>query len=510
MFVSLATPFEMLQKDITAVKEYGLPEELLMENAGREAFSVLQKQFSSFINSMVFVFAGSGNNAGDGIVLGRYLKESGAHVLVILEKKPESLSKVTHWHYQVAKRYGLQFCSVDEFYADIAFSVTPDIIVDALLGIGFIATVKENLQERIRYINSFAKKACIFSLDIPSGLHCFTGKPNPIAVKASLTATFHIPKVGLYMPPAKEYTGDIHICNIGIPEQNQQNKYQVLLYPPHKNTVKQDLHKHSAGRVLIIGGSEEYIGAPLLSANATIRMGAGSVTIATLQSVAESLKSIAYEHIIMSLPFTKWNAVVFNAIHPILYKYDTIIVGPGMGSYIGVKDFVFAMLQNKKRPFTVFDADAVRSIPLMDNNIRSFLQETDILTPHIGELSQMLVTSTDNIKNNKLDVAHICKNQSSAVVIIKDAGTIIVQKNQPITISPFLAPNLAVAGSGDILAGMIAGETLKRKDSFLAACSAVYYHAKIGEALKEEFPFRGNTPNDIIQYINPILKKIYV
>lgn len=507
MFVSLATPFEMIQSDTTTIKQYGLPAELLMENAGREASSAIMQEYGAVLNRIAFVFVGSGNNGGDGIVLARYLKEEGANVIVILEKNPELLPKVAYWHYHIAKRYGLQFCSLQEFYDNIAFSIAPDIVIDALIGVGFNGSLKESMQERIHYINSFSKGAYIVSLDVPSGLHCCTGKPSPIAVKANMTTTFHIPKVGLYMPTAQEYTGKIVICNIGMPEKVNQHKYQVLLHAPEKPFIQQDIHKHSAGRVLIIGGSEEYIGAPIFCAKSAYKMGAGSVTIATLERVANTIRSTQYDSLVMPLPYTQWSALAFTSIQPFLHVYDSIIVGPGMGSYAGVKDFVYAMLQHE-RPITIFDADAVRTISLLNTTIRSFLRPTDILTPHIGELSQMLNTSVENIKNNKLDIAHLCK-QSDAVTVIKDAGTIITQKNEPITISPFVVPNLAIAGSGDILSGMIAGECLKKKTPFLATCSAVYYHAKIGESLKERFPLRGNTPDDIIQTIPLLLKNIY-
>ncbi|MDE7468844.1 MAG: NAD(P)H-hydrate dehydratase, partial [Desulfovibrionaceae bacterium] len=499
MFISLATPFEMIQSDTTTIKQYGLPAELLMENAGRESFSSIEKEYGTVANRRVFVFAGSGNNGGDGIVLARYLKEAGAHVIVILEREPELLPKVSSWHYYIAKKYGIQFVSVQEFYTDIAFSIKPDIIIDALVGVGFTGILRDNLQKRIQYINSFSNQAYIVALDIPSGIHCFTGTPSPIAVKADMTITFHIGKVGLYMPTAREYVGKIMTCNIGMPEKVNQKKYQALLYPPEKPNIQQNLHKHSAGRVLIIGGSEEYIGAPIFCAKAAYKMGAGSVTIATLERVADTIRSNEYDTLITPLQHTNWGLLAFHTIQPLLEIYDTVIVGPGMGSSPGVKDFVFAMLQNP-RPITIFDADAVRTIPLLHTSIRSFLTSTDILTPHIGELSQMLNTSPQNIQKNKLDIAHMCK-QSEAITVIKDAGTIITQKNEPITLSPFTIPNLAIAGSGDILSGMIAGECLKKKSPFLATCSAVYYHAQVGESLRENFPLRGNTPEDIIEHI---------
>lgn len=507
MFRNLYTVSEVIKRDTSATASYGIPAEMLIENAGRSAFNMLYQCIGSMQGKKVHVFAGSGNNGADGIVLARYLHNAGAEVLVLLHKEASMMRPTAQWHWRVAAKQGVPFLTLSEFYRSSETSV-PDCIVDALLGVGFEGVLQQAMQEHINYINTFVGKSTIIALDIPSGLHALYGTPQPISVYASHTLTFDVPKVGLYTPDAVPFVGDVHVCTIGLPEPEGIPSYQAIAAHPPKPSIDPMLYKNTAGKVLVIGSSIEYPGAGQFCAEAALRMGSGLVTLATLSSVIPNVQCVAQGIMLSPVAGECWNKGAIDALYATLHTYDVIVIGMGMGRGEGVRACVTTLLGIQDRPPVILDADALHVLSVNEQDM-ALIQQDDILTPHIGELAQLLSTSTAVVKEKMLDIATLCKHSVPATVVMKKNGAIITSPHAPITLAPAYVPNLAVGGSGDILAGMIAALRAQGKNSFQSAVEGCYYHSQVGEYLKKKFPFRGNTPKDIVESIPAVLSALY-
>ncbi|MGL4722712.1 MAG: NAD(P)H-hydrate dehydratase [Desulfovibrionaceae bacterium] len=506
MFTPISTVEDAFAREKIAVEELGFSLEVLMENAGRESFLLLQKYFSSVNEKRIVIFIGSGNNGGDGIVLGRYLMVEGANVSVVYWKKSTSPTAVKHL--AIAKKCGLHIVEFTDFSENVE-NTKIDIVIDALMGIGLQKTLSLEKKERIAYINSFTN-SFIVSLDIPSGLCPNTGRPSPFAVRANITITFDRAKLGLYMSEAQEYVGILHISPIGIPSTLNSNKdtFQVISSAPLKNNIPKNLYKNKAGHVLIIGGSLTYPGAPYFAAKAAMRMGAGLVSLICPQSVFHRLSAFSPDNIMLSLKSDVWDETCIDTLVKILPKYDVVLIGNGMGNTKGTAAIVRALLAYKDRPPMVFDADALRAITL-EPSCSLALKSTDVFTPHPGEMAALFSTEISVIQENRVLFAQKCCDAFKATFVIKGANSLISTFGKAITVAPYSVPNLSVAGSGDVLAGMIAAAMLIDKDPFDATCRAVYYHAHAGMLLEKTYPVRGNSPEEIIQAVSHVLQSLY-
>lgn len=513
MFLPLPTPNEMSLWDKTAVN-LGVSEVALMENASREALYVLLKKCSCIQNKYILIFMGSGNNGGDAVCLARHIYDMGAELLVIHTKSLTAYKGTTLKYISLAKNCDVPFMLandwLDKYYNNSCTS--PDIIIDGLLGTGLSDNLREQELKLITCINQFSKKSFILALDIPSGLSGLTGKPQPIAVKANITVTFEAAKPGLVLPEAKNYVGSLYIQSIGIPilaKKKNPHSYQML--SPTSNLplpVPDPLwHKGNAGHVLVIGGvsNQNHIltGAPHLTALAALRTGAGLVTIAAPYDICYEIKANSPEIMMKPLgtPGTRdWSEQLIASLSSELSNYSAIVIGPGMGRGEKTTEFIGAFLTNQHRAPTVIDADALIALstqPCFYNKLRS----TDILTPHPGEAAILLQTTSKNVQKNRFIALKNLQQLASATWILKGAGTLVASLQNPTVIFPTAIPNLAVGGSGDILAGCLGTLLAQNVPSYMAACFAVQLHIETGIILAKNFPYRGNIASDIIKTI---------
>ncbi|MDR1241914.1 MAG: NAD(P)H-hydrate dehydratase [Deltaproteobacteria bacterium] len=519
----LPTPGEMASWDAASIGEFALPEILLMENAGREAFHVLTPMLEA--RRRILVIMGAGNNGGDGAALARHLLDAGHQVLVCHVKPLDTLSETSRAHAAMAAKAGVPFINLD--LADNrlitppeyrAIAHTPHCLVDALLGTGFHGALRDKELAIIRYINRMRAVATVFSLDIPSGLDGLTGLPRPEAVRADHTVTFEAAKTGLAFPHAAACTGTLHVRRIGIPAAVQ------TLHPPSFRllapqacvwpALAPDMHKGDAGRVLIFGGSQGLTGAPALSALGALRAGAGLVTVACPGALEGQIRPAFPE--IMTLPLgagTAWS----NALAPAcaqsvreLPQGAAIVLGPGMGRFPEARDIVETIIREKKRPPLVLDADGLSALaPAHDPNraasLLASLREDDCITPHPGEAARILKSTTEDVQAARVESLRILTAVTRAVVVLKGAGTLIARDKSPIFVAPFAAPSLAVGGSGDILAGIIAAHLAQLRskhpataaDAFRAVCLGVFLHGRAGKLLDEKYPHRGALAREI-------------
>ncbi len=525
----LPTPAEMAAWDRAAIQDFGLPAELLMENAGGAALDVLRKAYGPLSGAKALLVAGGGNNGGDAFVLARRLIDRGAEALVLHTHAKARYSPEARLHWNIAERAGVAFRRIPldrpervEPLLDRVLSEfgVPDILVDGLLGTGFTGELKPGAKELVQAMNELAEACFTLALDTPSGLDGNTGLPRPEAVRADATVCFHAAKLGPAMPHAAPYTGDLHVRDIGLPlavmNAAPPGQYlmdgsllDLLAAPPP------ELHKGRAGHVLVLGGSEGLTGAAQLAALGALRAGAGLVTVGCPRGVLAEVK--AGHPDFMALPLgpegaRTWSPACMEDLLPALGRFDGVALGPGLGRGAGAAEFValfpaaFAQAHAKGwAPPCVYDADALYHLAQAPALLAT-LPSSAVLTPHPGEMARLLGMGMGELQADRVGAARRFLARHAQILVLKGAGTLVGQGRE-LHLCPVSAPNLAVGGSGDVLAGLMAALLARGISPLQAACLGVYWHAVSGLSLAEEFPGRGNLASEIANALPSIHKE---
>ena len=499
----------------------------------------------------ILLFMGRGNNGGDAAVLARLLVREGAKVLLChpreLPQDLESSQDAAVAHLRDALTAGtpaFHLASPDTHLP--AGWEKPDIIVDGLLGTGFIPPLRPEYAALIERINALSLKTpqqesessgaakfpgrltrqpwsqagqaiaadcdrpLVLSLDIPSGLSAANGSPSPVAVRADITITFEAPKPGLLLPAALPFTGKLLVHPVGIPLMIQTK------HPPEMHVLLpgcvqagrgpcEIAHKGRAGRVLVIGGSVGLTGAPHLSALAALRAGAGLVSIACPAGINADVKYNCPD--IMTLPLgagvsplpVDWRESFARGIMPLLSGNDAVVIGPGLGLSSGAYAFLTTLLalcgEAEELPPLVLDADALTVLADTPELIGS-LPMTCVCTPHPGEAARLLKTTVASVEADRKAALRELMDLLPGAVLLKGAGTLIGRGNDCYFL-PFIEPNLAVGGSGDVLAGLIAAYLAQGAEVLPAACAGAYTHGLCGRMLRGVAPLRGNLASEI-------------
>ncbi|WP_419783668.1 NAD(P)H-hydrate dehydratase [Maridesulfovibrio sp.] len=507
MFLPLPTPREMSNWDKVTINDIGIKGEILMENAGREAVFALLKGYGDVYGKNILIIAGSGNNGGDGFVMGRMLADLGAEVLILHTAPKGKYKGDAGYHLKVASRLGVNM----KFFRASENVALPeaDIIIDALLGTGFSGELKPFAQGIVEAVN--AAESFVFSVDIPSGLNGLTGYPQPIAVRAHMTVTFEEAKIGLALPQADAYTGVLVVAHIGIPNEVKYKhpsthkliSEEALEFIPSPSPA---MHKGSSGHVLLVGASKGLTGALHLAGISVLRAGAGLVTMACPEGLASEVKGGKPELMTKGLGSgDHWNDQMIEELLPELKKYDALVIGPGLGRDKGALDLVEAVVRND-HPSAVFDADALFAFAERPHLLKMVAENT-IMTPHPGEMARMVGRTIPEVESDRIGTARDFATSCKTLLVLKGAGTIIGCPDGEIAVSPISAPNLAAAGSGDILAGMCGALLARGIHPMQSACIGVYWHGLAGQYLAEKFPYRGNIATEIADMLPQVLKE---
>lgn len=494
--------------DAATIKDFGLPGEVLMESAARNALAVLKKNFNNLRDKRIWFFVGTGNNGGDATAMARMLKGQVADIQLIFAKPKERPPQDAGLQLDLAEKVGLSAVSADS----LASAEPPDIIVDGLLGTGFAGNLRDPFDNLVKMINKIGRHAYVLSLDIPSGLDAVTGKPCPEAVRANATVSFDSAKPGLVLPEAKEFVGRLKVREINIPDFVKE-KYpaDIFLLSPNIRDLMPPLdpclHKGKAGRVLIVAGSRGLAGAANLCALGALRAGGGLVTVACPGAIETNVRG-GYPDI-MTLPIGKsdtWEAGMAESIEHELGRFDSLVLGPGLGRHPGTGAFVREVL-SFNIPMLV-DADALFWLA-QEKNLAGRLGDNHIITPHPGEMLRLLGEDCPEVKKGRFAQVRELASRFECVAILKGAATLIVSnKPEEITlVNPHISPCLAVGGSGDILAGIVGTLVSRHIPALHAAALGVYWHGLCGRLLAKEYPHRGNLPSEIAHHLPTTLNQ---
>jgi NAD(P)H-hydrate epimerase len=413
----------------------------LMERAGVAVAELVLRQFPG----RVTVVCGKGNNGGDGKVCARVLREKGRDVQVV------------------------------EGVGDLG---TPDVIVDALLGIGLKEAPREDAARMIDLINASGRP--VIAVDVPSGVNASTGEVAGVAVRASVTVTFGAAKVGLAVAPGRFHAGAVQIAPIGLRPREHEHALvpaSALLEVPRKRT---DSTKYSAGSVLVVGGSRGLTGAPMLASLAAFRADAGYVAVAAPESTLPILETTLLEVVKRPLPEDSGGRLLPRSADAILdaaEKADVVAIGPGLGRSDGTVELVRILLERLDLP-VVLDADALWELEPYARAAPT------VLTPHSGELARLLRTDAREVDAHRLDAVRRAASRYGAVVLLKGADTLIASPREGVLVATYGTPALATAGSGDVLTGIVAAFLAKGMDARLAAGAAAVAHGVAAELIE--------------------------
>jgi NAD(P)H-hydrate epimerase len=499
--MKVVTPDQMQEIDRKASCDFGIPSLILMENAGIAATGVVLKELERVGGRNVTIFCGPGNNGGDGFVVARHLFLSGLSVkCFVIQSKKQSKERETNL--KIVERLGIPIIT------DLS-QAQGDLFVDGLLGTGISKPPSDEIAKCIDFINS--QNVPVISLDIPSGLCGERGIPLGPAVKADITVTFGLAKIGLLIYPGADYVGNLIIEPISFPEEllacpkikrNALTRCEAALLLPKRQP---DAHKGQCGKVVVIAGSLGMTGAALLCSKSALSMGAGLCYLGISESLVEIIGAGFLEVVTKPLPETKKRSLsvsAYNGIMEMVKKADVIVIGPGIGRDTETRKLINSLIKGVNIPI-VLDADGIYAI----EDISILKDKKILLTPHQAELSRLLGKSIEDIEQDRVGIAERLSSDYNISVLLKGARTIIVSEGQTY-INLTGCSGMAKAGSGDVLSGMIAsliGQGLSVKD---AAVLGAYLHGLAGEEACKEKTEYSLLASDIIYHIPKVIKQV--
>jgi len=492
-------------------EELGLPKIRLMENAGRGAadaiIDYLQQKKEKAEGKKVLVFAGLGNNGGDGFVVLRHLTQFGMiGTVFLLGTKDKLRTTDARSNFRIledmifnVKIKEIKDSSELKKLKDEINSA--DIIIDAMLGTGLRGDLRDPYATAVDLINN--SKKLVVAIDTPTGLNPDTGEIHGTAVKATFTVTFHDIKPGLV--DRKVYTGDVIIKKIGVPPEAAiiVGKGDVReAFRPRKP----ESHKGDFGRLIVIGGGKYFTGAPAIAALAAYKLGTDLVTVITPEYVENTIRSYSPTLIVRGYPGEVLNKNVFKVLDEYIDTVDAVVLGPGTGRDEQIVSFLPELLQYLKdsgKP-VVIDADPLR---ILAKNKELFPWKQAILTPHQGEFKSLLPEGTEVPKGLEEKMKLVSKTAKDlGVTIVLKGRYDIISDGDKIKINRTGNPGMTVGGTGDSLCGLIGGLLANKKDRFLAACVGAYINGLAGDLAVSELGYH-LTPIDVVERIPTAIEK---
>lgn len=489
MKVALAK--QMHDIDDAAINDFGLPELALMESAGHRVSKAAEKILCGVEKKSICVLAGSGNNGGDALAAARYLSNLGARVKIFLVGNKNHRTDSLNVQMKILRGMGLEIQQLESDRAWERLQVTlrfADAVIDGILGTGFFGDLRPSALRLIRLVNSLSKP--IISIDIASGVESDTGVVGDAAINATCTVALGLPKIGHLICPGANHVGELIVDDIGIPQKLlNEDIHQTLLDDEIAKTFlparAKDAYKGSVGKILVVAGSRGMTGAASLSAMSALRAGAGLVTLAVPDSLNKLYEVKLTE--VMTAPLAEVKTGIIggdnaaNSLLDLAEKSDAILIGPGLGREKETLELVKKIVATVDKPL-VLDADALFAYSGKAEELKT-CKQIPIITPHLGELGLLLGTTVTELRRSLVENVRKAAQEFRTVIVAKSECTVIAYPNGEVFISPIGNSGMATAGSGDVLAGTIAG--LMKQTPF-APLAGVYLHGTAGNIAAEK------------------------
>jgi len=475
---------------------FGVSRLQLMENAGQGIAAEIASRFKPD-KTKIAVFCGLGGNGGDGFVAARHLTCLGFKVEVILAGKPEGIldeEARKNWH---ALKPLKDVVKLHEVYdSSLIPKIEAEVVVDALLGIGLKGAPRPPVVQLVRKINE--TKAFRVAVDVPTGINSDSGAVLGEAVKAHLTVTFHKAKPGL--SKAKEYTGELVVRDIGLPPEFEQfagpGDVSLVVKPRAP-----EAHKGDFGRLLVVGGSEVFSGAPTFVALAALRTGVDIAYVAAPHRTAYAISSMSPNLITIKLEGDHLNSRNVSVIKGYLETTTAVVMGPGLGLHKETKEAVKEIVEavEKEKIPLLLDADGLKAFAEFKRKLRSPL----VLTPHAGEYRILIGKEPPRELEKKAAVVQDSAKKLGAVILLK-GNVDVISDGRRVKLNFTGNPGMTVGGTGDTLSGIVGAFLAQGADPFEAAVAGAFINGAAGDFVLEEKGFH-MVPTDLLDWIPRVM-----
>lgn len=519
--IPLFSTEQVRSADKYAIEKLKMPSIALMENASLNVFKYVKEYYPTAKN--FGIISGKGNNGGDGFATARHLVNSDYNVIVIFVGKEADLKGDALTNYIVLKnllKNKSQSHSKLKIYKsqkDLSELKKCDVIVDAILGTGTKGEPREPYKSIITYLNDLNIPKV--AVDLPSGLNLDTASGSTI-INSDLTVTLADFKAGLFYGKGYEYSGKVVKGSIGIGSEffDGQSVSEYLIEPEDAfaglPVKEKTLHKYSNGKVLVIAGSGSYPGAAVLTTNSVLKAGNGALFLAYPKSVRSLVIPKLDEAILYPYEDDGTEQLRKDNISELKNKIDwadLISIGPGLGRANNTIEAVEKILKKAVNKRFVIDADAIYALSKIELNKINL--KNKVITPHHAEFAQLLGISVAELQSDLINYGRNFVREHGCTLVLKGAPTIIFTKNGDALINSAGNVGMAKFGTGDVLAGIIAGFSAVSTNFEDSIISAVYLHSLSADLLLDEFTEFGITPTLIMENLHNainFLRKLFI
>ena len=516
LVLPLVSAHAMREIDSLATRKFGIASQALMENAGRSVVEEIERQWGSLSGRSLLIVAGKGNNGGDGFVAARYALQRHAFVTLFPMGNERDVRGNAKSNYESLKRTRNDRLTIVRTFKPKDFSRKGfDFIVDAIFGTSFHGDVRGDYKKVIDWMAS-RRTSKIIAVDIPSGLDATTGACSTAVVRADLTVTMAFPKIGLYLGKGRQYTGKVSVADIQIPRVLAKGKMSATFLVEERDVRDAlpvrpvDAHKHSVGKIFVLAGSKGLTGAALLSSQSAMKSGAGAVVLGIPATVFPTVARRTLEVMPISLPATREGSLALQGFDDINKKIDwadVVLLGPGISRRPQTQDLIRRIIVTCKKSM-IIDADGLNAVATDCSILNRRKSRWVILTPHLGEFSRLARISADEIEKNKIEAARVFAKKYDVVLVVKGAPTIVVDPKGKVFVNPTGNPGMATAGSGDVLAGIIAALLGQGNRAIHAAINGVFVHGYTGDRVSGRLGEMGMLASDLLNEIPFALKDL--
>lgn len=504
--MKIVTAQQMKNIDRRAIRDFGIPGTVLMENAASAVQAAMEDLFEGLQGVRVGIICGKGNNGGDGLALARRLRIKGIPVRVALLASFRAITGEAKVNLSILRRMDVEIVqnAASRALADIiAWS---DVLVDALLGVGLSSPLVGAYARTVDMMN--ASGSPVVAIDIPTGIHADTGEVMGTAVRADLTVTMAFLKRGLVLYPGAQYAGQVRVADIGIPSEVAEKEaisVGLLNHDALQDVIgvrRSDAHKGDFGHCMVVAGSPGKAGAAIMAARGALRTGVGLVSVATPNALVPIIQAQVAEAMCVPAAESIEGTLGIGSEKELLKSMGNMsscVIGPGLSNHYETVQAVRSLIQRLKVP-AVIDADGLNALVGFTDILKK-VKTSVILTPHPGEMGRLLGISTNDVQKDRIALASKFAMKHRVTVALKGAATVVATRHGWVFINSTGNPGMASGGTGDVLTGMIGSFLAQGYGASQAACLGVYLHGLAGDLAAREKGEASMIAGDLIEKI---------